>query len=134
MLRRILLVLEIILLCAHATALLCIGVLCLPITIIFLFDSKLYSGEISVLTSPAIIPIITVAGLWGFFSLLSLAWGVLVPRRKWAGRPMQWFGISLGIASCGLFFFYVGRSVIFAGPIAAYVHLLCLSKNKIVST
>lgn len=71
-------------------------------------------------------------GTWGFISLANLALHTL-SKRNWLGHPVQWFGILLGIAACGIALSTMAKTkimlLIFVGPIIAVVHLLYLSKK-----
>ena len=71
-------------------------------------------------------------GTWGFISLSNLSLHIL-SKRNWVGHPVQWFGILLGIAACGIALSTMATTkimlLIFIGPIITVVHLLYLSKK-----
>lgn len=129
---RVILAIEIILFCTPAAALLYLGVLFLPASLLFLSAPTSCSGDLPLM------PIMIISGVWGSISLTNLAWNTFSRTRKWPGRPIQWFGIALGIISCiiGLSTFSTseGMALIFVGPIITTAHLLYLSRNQNVSS
>src|SRR5690554_4503674 len=127
MLNRVILAIELIILCGPASALLLLGITYLPLSLAMLVSGRegLY-----------IFSLITISGMWGFISLASLTWHTFSYENKWPGRPIQWFGIALGVTACvmGLSVSVLEKSEImafvFAGPILATAHLLYLSKKR----
>lgn len=125
MLNRVILAIELIILCGPASALLLLGITYLSISLAMLVSGRegLY-----------IFSLITISGMWGFISLASLAWHTFSYENKWPGRPIQWFGIALGVTACVMGLSVLENSeimaFIFAGPILATAHLLYLSKKR----
>lgn len=131
MLKRMLLIMEILILCGPALYLLCIGVVAFPSFVFMTIagDQKGYLWSLMIFS-----------GVWGLISLTSVASHVISGGRRWPGRPIQWFGVGMGFTACtiGLFisFHYAApvMLVIFPGPIVVAVHLLYLSKNGAQAT
>jgi len=123
-LKRVILMIELLILCGPATAMLCIGFLYSPV---WVFGSVSGSGEWSIGL------FMTICGTWGLISLSNLSWSVIAKSRKWSGRKIQWIGIVLGISACltGLVTLNDREIMllIFTGPIIATLHLLYLNKN-----
>lgn len=122
---RIMLAIELIVLCGPAVALLSLGFLYLPV---FLLGSTSGSGDWRLGS------LMILCGAWGALSLTNLAWQTLSKKSNWPGRPIQWFGIATGVAACILGLANLADSKImlsiFSGPIIATVHLLYLSKRR----
>ncbi|WP_198263187.1 hypothetical protein [sulfur-oxidizing endosymbiont of Gigantopelta aegis] len=121
--KRVMLVIELLMLCGPAVVMLSVGLLYSPV---FLF------GSVSIEGDWYIGALIIFCGTWGFISLGNLALHIL-SKRNWLGHPVQWFGILLGIAASG-----IGLSTmtntnfmlwVFVAPIIAALHLLYLSKK-----
>ncbi|WP_455232288.1 hypothetical protein [Geopseudomonas aromaticivorans] len=122
---RIILAIELIVLCGPAAAILSLGVLYLPV---FLLGSVSGGGDWRLGS------FIILCGTWGAISLANLAWHTLSKKSNWPGRPIQWFGIATGLAACILCLANLADSkimlFIFSGPIIATTHLLYLSKIR----
>lgn len=122
---RIILAIELIVLCGPAAALLSLGALYLPA---FLIGSVSGGGDWRLGS------LMILCGTWGAISLVNLAWHTFSKKRNWPGRPIQWLGIATGVAACifGLANLADSRIMlfIFSGPIIATVHLLYLSKIR----
>ena len=117
---------ELILLCGPAIALLALGIIFLPTSLTALIFSPSNSGVLP------IVALITACGAWGTISLASLARYAYSKERSWPGRPIQWFGILLGLAACSVGLLTSTEhyiiSIVFAGPIITTAHLLYLSR------
>jgi hypothetical protein len=126
-LNRIILSIELIVLCGPAIALLALGIIFLPASLTALIFSPLNSGDLPIAS------LITIFGTWGAISFASLARYAYSKERSWPGRPIQWFGILLGLAACTVGLLTSTEHYIiftfFAGPIIATAHLLYLSKS-----
>lgn len=72
--------------------------------------------------------LITLCGMRATDSLVIMH----IVKKNWPGRPIQWFGIVLGLVACSAALLTGTKNyVIFAvcaGPIIATTHLLYLSK------
>ncbi|XFB05052.1 hypothetical protein AAGT13_12730, partial [Azotobacter salinestris] len=121
---RIILAIELIILCGPAVSLLTLGALYLPA---LLMGSVSGTGDWR--TGAAII----LCGVWGSISLANLAWHTF-SESNWPGRPTQWLGITTGLTVCAIGLSIIKDSVImffiFLGPIIATAHLLYLSKSQ----
>lgn len=122
---RIMLAIELIVLCGPAVALLSLGFIYLPV---FLLGATSGGGDWCLGS------LMILCGAWGSISLANLAWHTLSKNSNWPGRPIQWFGIATGVAACILGLANLADSKImlfvFSGPIIATVHLLYLSKRR----
>lgn len=125
MLNRIILSIEVIALCGPAIALIGLGILFLPALLI---------GATSSGNGWIIGALMIICGLWGLIALASLAWHALKKENGWSGRPMQWVGLLMGLASCIAGFATTTKhgviDLIFLGPIIATLHLLYLSHKR----
>lgn len=125
---RIILAIELIALCGPAVSLLSLGLLYLPI---FLMGSFSGGGDWRLGA------LMILCGTWGTISLANLAWYTLRQKSNWPGRPIQWFGIAIGLVACifGLANLAGSKIMIFIffGPIIVTVHLLYLSKIRKMS-
>ncbi len=123
---RIILSIELVVLCGPAITILVFEILFLPASLTALFFHPFNSGD-----WPAA-SLITICGTWGVISLANLARYAYKKAGKWPGRPTQWLGILLGLSACGVGLLtstehYIILAV-FAGPIIATAHLLYLAK------
>lgn len=92
MLNRIILFIELVVLCGPAVALLFLGIIYFPVFLIgFASDSGDWRiGALMIL-----------CGTWGSLSLANLAWHTFgKANNDWPGRPIQWLGIATGLAAC----------------------------------
>jgi hypothetical protein len=125
-LNRTILSIELIILCGPAIALLTLGIIFLPASLTALLFSPFNSGDLPIAS------LITIFGTWGIISLASLARYAYSKERSWPGRPIQWFGILLGLIACSAGLLTSTENylifTIIAGPIIATIHLLYLSK------
>lgn len=121
--KRGILAIELLILCGPAFVMLLLGLLYSPV---FIFGSVSGKGDWYIGA------LMIIFGTWGFISLANLALHIL-RKRNWPGHPVQWFGIILGIAACGIALSTVAKTkimlLLFIGPIIAIVHLLYLSKK-----
>ena len=121
---RIILAIELIVLCGPAFSLVALGALYLPV---FLTGSASGTGDWR--TGVAMI----LCGVWGSISLANLAWHTL-GKKNWPGHPIQWFGITTGLTVCAIGLSTIKGSAImffiFLGPIIDTAHFLYLSKRQ----
>ncbi|MNZ59091.1 hypothetical protein D3C78_771160 [compost metagenome] len=122
---RIILSIELVILCGPAITLLALGILFLPASLTALFFHPFNSGD-----WPAV-SLITICGTWGVISLANLARYAYKKEGKWPGRPTQWLGILMGLSACGVGMLtstdhYIILAVL-PGPIIATAHLLYLA-------
>lgn len=78
---------------------------------------------------------LVVCGCWGIVSAANLAFH-LVADRHWPGKPVQLFGLGLGVAACSIGVFLGGASfagIVFAAPIVATIHFVALAKRRAAS-
>ena len=117
------LVIELVILCGPALAILSFGLLYSPIFVL---------GSLAGKAPWQVGAILIICGTWGFISLANLALHVL-RRRNWPGRLVQWFGLICGIAAAVIAISLMEKAnieiLIFLGPIIALAHLLYLTKN-----
>jgi len=99
-LKRVILAIELLVLCGPAVVMLSVGLVYLP-AFILASVSERGDWDIGVL--------IIFFGVWGFVSLINLALHIL-SKRNWLGHPVQWFGILLGIAACGIGLFTMAKT------------------------
>lgn len=132
--KRTLLVLELILFCTPAVFFLALGIIFLPVSLGVLFGATPLESTSGFGDQP-LMSLVTVFGIWGTVSLASLVWCTLSNQRQWAGRPIQWFGITLGVISCIIGLTSLRASslmgFIFAGPLIVTAHFLYLAKAKV---
>jgi len=121
---RVILTIELIILCAPAILILSLGVIYLPA---LLFGSASGEGDWHIGL------LMVCFGLWGFISLVNLARHTISKENNWDGRPVQWFGLILGFVACIIALSTMATNIImlfvFIGPVIAAAHLLYLSKQ-----
>lgn len=126
--KRALILLEFLCLFGPATAALCYGSIFLA-PVLLASSSGLGSDW---LLGAAVI----VCGSWGVVSASNLAFH-LAADRKWPGKPVQLFGLGLGVAACSVGLFITNPSlvgVVFAAPIVATIHFVVLVKRRAASS
>lgn len=122
--KRALILLEFVCLFGPAIAVLCYGAIFLAP--VLLASSSGLGGDW--LLGVAVI----VGGSWGVVSAANLAFH-LVADRKWPGKPIQLFGLGLGVAACCFGVYVTNPSlagVVFAAPIVATIHFVVLAKRR----
>lgn len=122
--KRVILTIELLILCGPAFVMLLVGLVYSPVFVLAFF-SESADWDIGA--------IMIFCGAWGFISLINLALHVL-SKRDWLGHPVQWFGLLLGIVACGIGLSTMAKPNsmlwVFIGPIIAVVHLLYLSNKR----
>ena len=133
-LKRTLLILELIIFCTPALFFLALGIVFLPVSLGVLLGSVPLESTSGFGEQP-LMSLVTIFGIWGAISLAGLVWSTLSNKRQWAGRPIQWFGIALGVISCmiGLTGFRASSLVgfTFVGPLIVTAHFLYLAKANV---
>lgn len=122
--KRVLILLEFVCLFGPATAILSVGAIFLPPML--LATSSGTKGDWLLGAT------LVVCGCWGTVSAANLTFH-LVTDRHWPGKPVQLFGLGLGMAACSIGVFLVGASfagVVFAAPIVATIHFVFLAKCR----
>jgi len=126
MLKRVILAIELIILCGPAVAVLCIGVMYLPAFL--LAAVTVDSGDWGIGA------LMVICGLWGLISLASLVWHTFRKRSRWPGHPIQMAGLTIGCCACIIGLVTAGERTlllfVFMAPLIATAHLLYLNKKK----
>lgn len=127
MLKRVILTIELIILCGPAVAALCLGVMYLPAFL--LAAVAVDSGDWGIGA------FMVICGLWGIISLATLV-RYTFSKSRWPRHPIQLAGITIGCCACIIGLVTAGeRSIllfVFTGPLIATVHLLYLNKIRSV--
>lgn len=126
--KRALILLEFVCLFGPAIAALCFGAFFL-VPMLLASSSGLGGGDWLLGTA------VIVFGSWGVVSVANLAFH-LVADRHWPGKPVQLFGLGLGVAACSIGVFLGGASfagIVFAAPIVATIHFVALAKRRAAS-
>ncbi|THG86430.1 hypothetical protein E5198_01995 [Pseudomonas sp. A-1] len=124
LMKRVLILLELVCLFGPATAILSVGAIFLPPMLL----ATSSASRDDWLLGTALV----VCGCWGIVSAANLAFH-LVADRHWPGKPVQLFGLGLGVAACSISLFLVGASfagAVFAAPIVATIHFVVLAKRR----
>ncbi|WP_455233349.1 hypothetical protein [Geopseudomonas aromaticivorans] len=120
--RRVLILLEFLVLFGPAMALLGLGLMFLPVMILGVASGAEGDWLIG--------SVVVICGSWGVVSAANLTFH-LVANRRWPGKPIQLFGLGLGAATCSVAAFAaesILEAVVFAAPIIATIHFVAMAK------
>lgn len=127
MLKKAALLIEIVILCGPAAALLAAGCLYLPAAVSFSFRDSHFLYFVALI----------ILGISGFIALGSLALHVIFNAQWWPGNQAQRVGIISGITASLIGLSTLGENhiiaAIFISPVFATAHLLHLSRKRDIS-